>query len=124
MSVLRWSQDRITKLTDLVNSNLAFLWVTPSVHTLEDITSHSSNLGMNFTAAWLCVVTWHPVHLSPGEITILTRIPHSFLWACLANSKIQPQKEPLLSHHAVIHQCCDTIMEKLFFTVDSTACYF
>ncbi|PNF34523.1 hypothetical protein B7P43_G10725 [Cryptotermes secundus] len=46
MSVLRWSQDRITKLTDLVNSNLAFLWVTPSVHTLEDITSHSSNLGV------------------------------------------------------------------------------
>jgi hypothetical protein len=47
MSVLVWGKDRITNLTDLVNSNLAFLWTVPSLHALEDMASHSSNIGMN-----------------------------------------------------------------------------
>jgi len=53
MSVLVWSQSRITKLTDLVNSNLDFLWIVPSLHAFKDIADYSSNLSMNFTVAWL-----------------------------------------------------------------------
>lgn len=47
MCVLVWGQDRITRLTDLVNSNLAFLWVIPSQDALEVMASETSNIGMN-----------------------------------------------------------------------------
>lgn len=46
MSVLVWSQNRITKLTDLVNSNLDFLWIVPSVLALEDTADYSSNISV------------------------------------------------------------------------------
>ncbi|KAJ4427268.1 hypothetical protein ANN_24886, partial [Periplaneta americana] len=44
MSVLLWSQDRINKLADLVDSNFAFLWIIPSQNTLQNISS--SNIGV------------------------------------------------------------------------------
>ncbi|XP_067014219.2 nondiscriminating glutamyl-tRNA synthetase EARS2, mitochondrial [Anabrus simplex] len=44
-SVLLWSQKRIHRLTDLVERNLAFLWVLPSVSSLPDIVN-DDKLGM------------------------------------------------------------------------------
>lgn len=55
MSVLVWGEDRITRLTDLVNSNLAFLWIIPSQHALEIVASEA-NTGMNLMAVWLGVM--------------------------------------------------------------------
>jgi hypothetical protein len=80
MSVLVWGQDRITRLTDLVNSSLAFLWTIPSQDALEVMASETSNIGVNLMAAWLGVVTFqtyinmYPIRVLAGAPTIPTAV--------------------------------------------------
>jgi len=93
MSVLVWSQSRITKLTDLVNSNLDFLWIVPSPHAFKDIADYSSNISMNFTVAWflgnlLAYITWCPFQVLAAELATRTGICHGVSQFCTADVEI------------------------------------
>ncbi|XP_021920820.1 probable glutamate--tRNA ligase, mitochondrial isoform X2 [Zootermopsis nevadensis] len=100
MSVLVWGEDRITRLTDLVNSNLAFLWIIPSQHALEIVASEANNIGvledMKLYLSKLLETEFHRDHLKKllKDFSSEKQLPFSKLMKLLRSAVSGLQEGP------------------------------